>query len=229
MLSLCHLRVNFFLQCTTKQGDVNIVSLSFKTVLGSIIDTHLFPNLRLFLALMYVITSYMQPLELLKFLSFHYASLWNYIFTCKYLLYFSRIRKKEVSDYMNHVSTISVSLKALNSADLINGSWKHTHNVFFKNNSDVCLHYPASPITFPFSNLPSAAPPCPSQNKHNLHSEQDPLRVEWSYFGWVIENTVQSLSSLARSAFLNKAKVSKAWQVWRWTEWGEGRVSARLR
>lgn len=117
-----------------------------------------------------------------------------------YILWGSE-KKKFVTIWTMYLSTINVSLKALNGADLINGSWKHTHNVFFKNNSDVCLNYTASPITFPFSNLPSAAPSCPSQNKHNLHSEQDPLQVEWSYFGWVIENTVQNLSSLARSAF----------------------------
>lgn len=83
----------------------------------------------------------------------------------------------------------------------------HTHNVFFK---IILCAWPAlaSPITLPFSNLPSAAPPCPSQNKHNLHSEQDPSQVEWSYFGWVIENTVQNLSSLTRNAFF---KIKPKW------------------
>ncbi|XP_042849836.1 uncharacterized protein LOC122240810 [Panthera tigris] len=31
--------------------------------------------------------------------------------------------------------------------------------------------------------LQNLAPSCPSQNKHNLHSEQDRLQVQWSYFG----------------------------------------------
>ncbi|XP_044890030.1 uncharacterized protein LOC123379195 isoform X3 [Felis catus] len=31
--------------------------------------------------------------------------------------------------------------------------------------------------------LQNLVPSCPSQNKHNLHSEQDRLQVQWSYFG----------------------------------------------
>lgn len=74
-------------------------------------------------------------LELLKFFNHFTIHIFGIIYLhvniSLYILWGSG-KNELVIRWAMYLSNTNVSLKALNGADLINGSWKHTHNVFLK-------------------------------------------------------------------------------------------------
>lgn len=155
-----------------------------------------------------MIISYLKPFSKLKsFTMYIFGIIYSHV---NLSTSFYENQKRLVTRWT--ISNTDISLKALNGTDLIDGSLTHIHTMSFLKIILMCawtwinINCTASPTTFPFSNLLSAAPSCLSQNKHNLHSEQDRLQVQWSYFGWVIENSTKPFLTHQKCIFKIKPK-----------------------